>query len=323
MGQEIVYCFKCQQRILGAEFEKGRAYQVGHHVCCSTCAPALLETLGPAERTQLITQMYQAIRSHAPAPPQPAGPPRVKNSPAGADRRKTTAHIPIVHHRPPAEGRSPLALSGAAAGAVLLMAVMFWVFSSPGSREPEPRRDSPAPIPASSGRMAQPPPAATPEDREIGLARAALEKARTFEAAHSRDLKAVMVLWEEAAKAAENTPFLREATKERDRVARACREAVSKDLNALEEQAGAALRVEEFKSALDLFQAARSRSDLPEWMSAIDRRSSEIREIAAQRYPSIREAAVSARKAGRAADVELVQARIRKWNLPEFMTDLE
>ena len=41
MGQEILYCYKCQTKIVGADFSGGKAFQVGNHVSCSSCAADL------------------------------------------------------------------------------------------------------------------------------------------------------------------------------------------------------------------------------------------------------------------------------------------
>ena len=38
MRQEIVYCFKCQKRIITADNAKVLAYQLENNSCCSTCA---------------------------------------------------------------------------------------------------------------------------------------------------------------------------------------------------------------------------------------------------------------------------------------------
>ena len=37
MGHEIVYCFRCQNRILGTEIEKGKAFPFGNRFCCKAC----------------------------------------------------------------------------------------------------------------------------------------------------------------------------------------------------------------------------------------------------------------------------------------------
>src|SRR5262245_47410088 len=45
MGQEILYCFKCQTRLLGSDFEKGLAFRVNSQAACSQCVRDLLAHL--------------------------------------------------------------------------------------------------------------------------------------------------------------------------------------------------------------------------------------------------------------------------------------
>ena len=59
MGQEIVYCFKCQKRILGTEIAKGLAYHVGNQICCSTCVVLVLDTLPPKQKEELLAKMLR------------------------------------------------------------------------------------------------------------------------------------------------------------------------------------------------------------------------------------------------------------------------
>jgi len=42
MGQEILYCYKCQTRLMGSEFEKGKAFKVGGQAACKDCVKDLL-----------------------------------------------------------------------------------------------------------------------------------------------------------------------------------------------------------------------------------------------------------------------------------------
>ena len=59
MGQEVVYCFKCQTRIHGTDFAKGQAYQVENNFCCSACVVGVLETLPPKAKEQLLAKMFK------------------------------------------------------------------------------------------------------------------------------------------------------------------------------------------------------------------------------------------------------------------------
>jgi len=54
MGQEIVYCCRCQNRIVGADFDKGDAYRVGDKSACGKCAMLMLPTVPFAEQQQIL-----------------------------------------------------------------------------------------------------------------------------------------------------------------------------------------------------------------------------------------------------------------------------
>src|SRR5262245_2293339 len=45
MGQEIVYCCRCQIQLRGKDFEKGAAFHVGGQVCCKGCVAEVSGTL--------------------------------------------------------------------------------------------------------------------------------------------------------------------------------------------------------------------------------------------------------------------------------------
>ena len=49
MGQEILYCYKCQTRLLGSEFEKGKAFKVGGKASCAKCVQDLLAEIPEAQ----------------------------------------------------------------------------------------------------------------------------------------------------------------------------------------------------------------------------------------------------------------------------------
>lgn len=65
MGQAIVYCFRCCTRLLGADFRKGKAYEVGHHPSCSSCAAEMLPTLEPGQREALLAVMFKATQDRS------------------------------------------------------------------------------------------------------------------------------------------------------------------------------------------------------------------------------------------------------------------
>jgi len=88
VGQEIVYCFKCSSRIVGADSGKGVAYSIGDRVACAACASAMLTHLPPQEREDLLARMLKETKSKTRAvskrtpsrgteiiPPPPQAPP--------------------------------------------------------------------------------------------------------------------------------------------------------------------------------------------------------------------------------------------------------
>src|SRR5687767_7212480 len=97
MGQEILYCYKCQTRLLGSEFEKGKAFKVGGKASCAVCVKELLDAVpdvgSESERSRKLpsTARLQAVGSESssrikphrpiqPAAPPPAPPPKPKGS---------------------------------------------------------------------------------------------------------------------------------------------------------------------------------------------------------------------------------------------------
>ena len=73
MGREIVYCCKCQRRILGDELDKGTAYQVKNTITCSSCALQVLETLPPKEKEALLAKMFRETKDRRSPPPKSPG----------------------------------------------------------------------------------------------------------------------------------------------------------------------------------------------------------------------------------------------------------
>src|SRR5579883_2081857 len=95
MGQEILYCYKCQTRLLGSEFEKGKAFKVGGQASCAACVKDLLGSvpdvgsesergrkLASTARIPLPTpdssSKNKALTSRTPAPSPAAPPSRAK-----------------------------------------------------------------------------------------------------------------------------------------------------------------------------------------------------------------------------------------------------
>jgi hypothetical protein len=303
VGQAIVYCFKCQRRVLGQEFEKGAAFQIGNHVTCVACATHLLETLSGKDKESLLAQMFKSSQenqkvssgsgSRIPAPPSSTHP-----------RAHKSGHIPVL--RPPAGPSTPAIVAGAVAGIVLLIVVVAVVAggSKPVLPAPQPPTRTPAP-------------AATPDAGRRESAQAALQKARQFARDNPRDFPGQLRAWEAAVNAAERTPLFEEARRELGGLTVRRKEAVAAELADLEGRVRALVGAEDFKSAEILLEEARARREGSDWLPAVDALTRSVREAVAKLFASLK---------AKAVDVPSRQAlreRILKWGLPEFSIDPE
>jgi len=328
MGQEIVYCFKCQKRILGAEFAKGQAYQVGNNVSCSGCASELLLRLGPRERELLMAKMFKATQerqstSGAALPALTSSSTRVKAA-RSSDRRRTTAHIPIVHSQPasPSTSSPSVVLGSVAAGVAVVVALIF--FSLSGSSAPDPVMAAAPKLEPKSGKPLPKEPTDSPdESRRREVSRGAVQKARDLARSMPEDLQGQIRLWEQAQAPAQNTPYADEVRRELARLVARRKEAVARELADLETLAAGRLKSEEFKAASDVFKSARGRYDSPDWTETIDRRVREIYETAARLLPTLKGNAADVLQRRATSEIQPLRERVLRWGFPEFGADLE
>lgn len=205
MGQEVLYCYKCQRRVLGADFAKGHAYQVGNQVSCSACAADLLHALPGKEREQLMAKMFQATHGRASDAPPSSG---------THERVKSTHRLPPVPSAHSSAGSPGPLIAGVAVVAAVIVGVVIMMS---GSKEQKPLPPPPPPVKLAQPSAPPPPPApaiSPEEQRRIDAARAALKRAREFSRANPNELKAQIQEWEKARAASEGTPFFEEAKRE-------------------------------------------------------------------------------------------------------------
>ncbi len=109
MGQEILYCYKCQTRLLGSEFEKGKAFKVGGQASCATCVKDLLASM-PEAQAEVDRKLSSSSRMRVPAgdASPKIKPPTVRSAPAPA---------PVEE-----KSKAPLILA-VVGGAILLLAL--------------------------------------------------------------------------------------------------------------------------------------------------------------------------------------------------------
>jgi hypothetical protein len=137
MGQEILYCFKCQTRLLGSDFERGKAFRVDAQAACPDCVRDLLAHL-PDPDAELERLKRTVV-------PKPAAPPPSSTKIAMV----STGRIPVVPIRPaesaPPPSRTPMIIAAVLGGLILLLAVAF-----SGSKESRPTsaaHSNPGPTP--------------------------------------------------------------------------------------------------------------------------------------------------------------------------------
>ena len=189
MGQEILYCYKCQTRLLGSEFEKGKAFKVGGQASCAACVKDLL---GSVPDVGSESERGRKLASTARIPlPSPDSSAKIK-----ALTSRTPAPSPAV---PPSRSK-PLVIAGVVCGvAVLILGVVL--SSSPSPRRPDPPAATPAPAPGPApgptGRAPDPTPPPAAPDTVVEL-RDLDEKIRTMTA--GEDCRAAAVLLDEARK---------------------------------------------------------------------------------------------------------------------------
>ncbi len=130
MGHEIVYCFKCQNRLLGSDFERGQAFRIGTQVACPQCARSLLTHL-PDPDAELERLKQQAVRKSSGST---AKIPLVR--PSSSDSTARLRPLPRAAERsaPPAKSSAPL-LMGAGVATLVVLGVLVAVLSS-GSKPP-------------------------------------------------------------------------------------------------------------------------------------------------------------------------------------------
>src|SRR5436190_1282299 len=131
MGQEILYCYKCQTRLLGSEFEKGKAFKVGGQASCPTCVKDLLASM-PEAQAEFDRKVASTSRMRVPASDAfpKVKPPIVRSAPSPA----------------PAEEKSKVPLIVAVIGGVILLLVLAAAMSGGRRRSSTTSPDSTGPV---------------------------------------------------------------------------------------------------------------------------------------------------------------------------------
>lgn len=311
MGQEIVYCCRCQVRLATGDFDKGRATRLGNRVACVDCLPEVLSALTPDERQEFA----QVLAAHRAGPPaRGSGTGSSSSWRALPSRPRSTARIRTVAAPARSSPRSRVGSGkavGIAVAAAAAAALVAWAAWPSGS---SPVRTLPAPA-------AEPPPARPPApDPREREARAALERARRIPV---EDLDAKIVAYAEAARAAQVTALHPEAEEAHKALTARREQELLRELAALDEEARPLRERERFAAALAIYEGARARRSGREWQALLEARLREERARIETLFRKVGEEAAHARRGGDRRKEEELWARVAGWGLPEWTSALE
>lgn len=295
MGQEIVYCSRCQVRIVGSDFEKGDAFRVGEQSACSRCAMDLLATAPLAVQQQILEQKKRVLDRKI-APPAPAL------------SRGLTGSSTQVRQTTPAEGPSRTSIAVLAGiGLTLVLLVGMVVMSS-----------KPPPAPAPAPKSAETGPSA----HELA-AQGALKVAISYAREHPGEFDEPARMFEKIASEYARTPAAGEAKRELEAIARRRREAVAAELATVLSRSREMAAGTEYQKAVDALEAARKKNADPLWTRPIDEKLKEYSDAMAKEFPGQRDRAVDARKRGAASELHLVRTQVERWGSARYKEELE
>lgn len=295
MGQEIVYCFKCQTRVLGGDLKNGNALRTGDRVACSACVPALLEALTPQERKNLLSKVQGS------EPRTGSGPRHTAIS---------TTRIPVPRPASPAPASSPMPLLAGGVGALLVLVIGI-VVSTPGSKAPDP-------LPAS--RPIAPAPGPEPESPRVQAAREAFAKARRMP---SGNLDAQIAAHLDALKAAEGTPYHRDVEETLKALQDRRRREITAELAELAAKAGSLADQGKFRAAIEAWRSARPRRAQAEWTEGVEKGIAAIEQRVTAAFEALKQKAVEAARKAAPAEVAKIREEIVRWELPERLADFD
>ncbi|HYE98250.1 MAG TPA: hypothetical protein VEJ18_05030, partial [Planctomycetota bacterium] len=303
MGQEIVYCHECQSRLVGSEFEKGKAFRIQNQNYCLPCAQKLLNSLPPHERdafaahmtakeakksTQRIpivqdprartgeTGRHAPVRADIPRTGETgrhasvrADIPRAAETGRHGSFRPDSTNARMATQPPRAQGRSPLLWFGLGGGALALIGILVAVASSSGRPGSAPAGSPPT---TSSSRDLPAPGA----DVRVAEARKLLEAAKAYAASNPGDAIGQIDRYSKAAWHAPGSPVAEAAQTEIDAIRRRSRERQQRELAELDRQVMSLTSKKDFAAAERLLEAAKGRHLDTEWSLAVKRRLADV-----------------------------------------------
>lgn len=292
MGLEIVYCFRCDQRLTGADIENAKAVRASNKVCCVKC-------LTPSEKKQ-----FERIRQARTRKSTPPATPRIQRQLAPATptgTRKADA--------PPKSGKASRTLIlGGIAGAGLLLAVLLLV-SPTGGGPLQPTAQHPDPAPPKSLTRQQ-------------KAERSLKQARAFAQANPELLDEQKERYDRISWNYEGTPAAAEALRASHEIDERIVLGYAGEIDTLKEKLEEPLRTGEFRVAQTIIDLSKGRHAHPQWNLSIDRMHRDLNARAKTRLEElIGKAAQSAERKDYDA-IHRIRDEISRWG-PTFHRLLE
>lgn len=230
------------------------------------------------------------------------------SSPSLTTPRPRASQTAIV----PAKPASKLPLIGAALGGgglVLLILVLVSGGSSP--KPPAPPPEAPPPPKKVTAAVAKPA-VATP-----------LDEARKYAREHPDDLEGQIKRFQDVAFANDQTPAGAEARKEVDALRVREREAIERDMAALNREISGLVSAEAFSEVLHILDNAKHRQRGSQWKLAVGKRTREIEDRARVIFDGLKPKALAAKAAGRTSELDLLRRQVAKWDLPLLADELK
>jgi hypothetical protein len=289
MGQEIVYCSRCASRLMGSDFEKGKAFRLGDQSVCKDCALKLLETLPGSERELLAEKLERAgTRKRSPhsSPALPAlpGPTGVQGIPSRVTLEDSSRKMKAIGMRPspPPERRRTLS-PGLLVAILVALVVGIIALASVLKSGPSAPREAPQPIP---DRFASPVPPSPPSPVP-GPGPAPVTP-----------------------RAAPPPPAPAAPSTEAE-------------LDRIDKEVRTACEEENFRRALEVLEVAKKQLRAGGWYGKIQERIQDVYDHSRKVFEPLREAALAARKKKDEAEVQKIVAQVAKWGLPTLSAELE
>jgi WD40 repeat protein len=151
-----------------------------------------------------------------------------------------------------------------------------------------------------------------------------LRSAREYSVLHPADLDGQLDAWEKAHASALGTPFLSEATTERDAAVSRMRDVVARDLAGLDRELAEQKADLRYGPMRELLAQARRKHSFGEWTREIERRERDLAGVIDKDFANLKERMIAAQRRGdlRALDACWGNA-VKHWQLPALEKELQ